>query len=552
MYGRTIWVLTRLASYQLLDLYVGIIFVIFFNSDSMQAELLEGFYWFAGYCIISLVCSELLAGAFPKVALGPGEGCDVYDPELVEPTDDLHLLCGATTPTRASDLPGFTQIGMPKKSRGRSTVVSQPDTEAMTVCFFSAATIALTVCAAMGQSLLEVRVLWSGIVVDHSAHSIVDIVLNCFSAFLLREVSIIIVLMNLVIPAIYMLVLLIPFIVPGIVEPPVGEGSVARVCNSIAEYLRPWATTDVFILASLIFLLTMQDRHTVTLPPEGSYAFYVLLGAGLSFFFLRWFSGGPTARSKLAPLIAVWGMLCLLILRGVPGAHPQLSFPTLSSICSQTLPVVDTAVRHSVPAAFGDCFHPTAPQPCSGEGFLMNTTTDDGFVQAIWMSGLDTIKLDGCRLWRENMNSTMGEATPMHLAIEGTFKHLNLFLHLKQCGPFGCTNMNSADHCCGDDIRFRLTFGMHCRPGRKVLRDVGIESCAIDPMLIRKQLAEHSWYNVAVDTVDISPQVEHVVRDMIRNFMSATQIFWAGRRMHLTDWLNLIVAYNSPSTSGQC
>merc|ERR1740121_3425079 len=93
--------------------------------------------------------------------------------------------------------------------------------------------------------------------------------------FLLREVSIIIVLMNLVIPAIYMLVLLIPFIVPGIVEPPVGEGSVARVCNSIAEYLRPWATTDVFILASLIFLLTMQDRHTVTLPPEGSYAFYV-------------------------------------------------------------------------------------------------------------------------------------------------------------------------------------------------------------------------------------------------------------------------------------
>jgi len=565
-HGRIIWTLTRLSSYQLIDLYVGVLFVIFFNTDSIEASLLEGFYWFFGYCMVSLVCSEVVAGAFAQVE-GSASWAAPREAQL-EPIDDMSLFCGSCpTPNRASLLPGSspkaapggTSVRQPKQHRVPAAPCPRVEVlEAKSILFFSAAVASLLgACICSGEDILEVRSLWSGVIVDHSAHTLPDILFNRMTSVLRPEVSVALVVLNLIVPGLYLMVLLVAVIASRGFDIP-GDGIIMKSCRLLADLLRPWATLDVFVLASLIFLFTMQDQHTLTIPPEGSVTFYLFLGAGLSFFFLRWFAASPIARSKFTLLLVTWGVLCCLILKGVPGSHPNLTFPTLDSICTQTLPIVDRAVRHGVPATLGDCNNVNAkpPQPCKGDKLLLNTTTDDGFVQAIWMGGLDTMALDGCKLWQESGTNgpSLHVNKAFHLTIEGIFKHLSLFLHLKQCGPFGCTTMNSADHCCGDDIRFRLTFGMHCRSGSpaEALRDISIESAEIDPMLIRKRLLDKSWYNVAVDAVDISPQVEKVVQDMISKFIPAAKIFWAGRQMHLTEWLNLMLSYNSPNMAGSC
>merc|ERR1719416_324089 len=136
-----IWTLTRLASYQLIDLYVGVLFATFFNTDSIEANLLEGFYWFFGYCMVSLLCSEVVAGAFAHV-----EGCDAWAvPKEAQPEpadDDMSLLCGSwwMPSGRASLLPGYSSPKAAtcgsgsrplKQSRGLPAAAPRPPSEVL-------------------------------------------------------------------------------------------------------------------------------------------------------------------------------------------------------------------------------------------------------------------------------------------------------------------------------------------------------------------------------------------------------------------------------------
>eukprot|EP00929_Paragymnodinium_shiwhaense_P013965 TRINITY_DN12181_c0_g1_i1.p1 TRINITY_DN12181_c0_g1~~TRINITY_DN12181_c0_g1_i1.p1 ORF type:complete len:245 (+),score=39.59 TRINITY_DN12181_c0_g1_i1:109-843(+) len=61
---RIIHWLSYIASYQCLDMYVGVLFVVHFNSDSSISEFESGFYWFFTYCMVSMFMSSTLDGAF--------------------------------------------------------------------------------------------------------------------------------------------------------------------------------------------------------------------------------------------------------------------------------------------------------------------------------------------------------------------------------------------------------------------------------------------------------------------------------------------------------
>jgi len=414
----------------------------------------------------------------------------------------------------------------------------------------------------------------SGVTVDRSAHSTADLFYRVLPRRAELHVLSAVWLMNVVLPLLYVFLLLLASTFAALSgqhhehpserrasTPPSLDAQGVLACG--AELLQPWATPDVFALAALLFLFTVQDHHTLTMIPEGSYTFYAFLGAGLSFFFLRWFvwhrdERGQVGRFRFVALIGVWILICALILRGVPGSSPHFDFPTLDSVCSQAMPLVDSTVRHQAPAAFGDCDNTASspPQPCKGSGLLVNTTNENGFVQALWVGGVDTIHLDGCHLWRDPPVSHRDgrPTTEYHLTIGGVFKHLSLFLNLKQCGPFGCTRMNSADNCCGDDIRFRLAFSMQCTRDaeQSAFRSVALETCDIDPLFIEKKLVKQSWVHLAVDAVDISPQVEAMVKKQLSEFISEARIFWAGRNMPIHELLNQLIAYNSPDHAGSC
>jgi hypothetical protein len=64
-----IWTLSYLASYQFVDLYAGIIFAAFFDSDSSNSRFCRGFYYFSVYCLASCSLSSFLENTFsPTIA----------------------------------------------------------------------------------------------------------------------------------------------------------------------------------------------------------------------------------------------------------------------------------------------------------------------------------------------------------------------------------------------------------------------------------------------------------------------------------------------------
>merc|ERR1719207_377015 len=83
-------------------------------------------------------------------------------------------------------------------------------------------------------------------------------------------------------PVLYTFLALAPYLGPRL--------NSDHLALQIARKLQPWVMTDVLCLASYVFLFVMQGEETATRPPSGSWMYYVFLGSGFSFFFLRWFA----------------------------------------------------------------------------------------------------------------------------------------------------------------------------------------------------------------------------------------------------------------------
>merc|ERR1711957_676167 len=332
----------------------------------------------------------------------------------------------------------------------------------------------------------------------------------------------------------------------------------------VADLLRPWVTIDVFCLASLIFLFTVQDIHTLTTPTDG-WAFYLFLGAGFSFFFLRWFPEGTEEEvrrlgelpsNKFWILIGSYLLLCLFILCGVPGSTPVFDFPTLDSVCLNMMPLMNKTVRAKLPATYGDCTnHPelmSSPCKSNGGGPLYTTNDSNGFITASWISGINTMMLDSCHLWSGPVKDDTGDGAPFkryHLTVGGEFSKMKVYLKMKQCNLLTCERMDSADHCCGDDVRFQATFGLDCTPGLglNAFKKLALEDFQIQKLQVQASMfdgfVEVSGFDIAAI---ISPMIEKAVQGQVADFLSTAHLEWAHKDLNVPQLLNRLVYYNSP------
>jgi len=220
-YRGLIWVLTYMASYQLTDLYVGVLFVSYFNSDSADARFLVGFYWFFRYCIVSMAMSVVLDGTFEHASkdhgnkaadfngaapnsgskrgahgggqLGmavadcssnevpgdPGDGFrnqesfvgqrrggPPHKKDQFELCHDIHKLTDSCTVDEARS---FTPHNSPNEW---NVCLSSPKLHDTKVALFFSACFALLLTVSFFEPMLEVRTLWSGVAVDRSAHAL--------------------------------------------------------------------------------------------------------------------------------------------------------------------------------------------------------------------------------------------------------------------------------------------------------------------------------------------------------------------------------------------
>merc|ERR1711957_1019148 len=113
-------------------------------------------------------------------------------------------------------------------------------------------------------------------------------------------------------------------------------------------------------------------------------------------------------------------------------------------------PLLNTTLRHAVPMSFGSCDdgENPPPKPCEGTATLYEKRTGtDNFIEARWLSGINTVSLNVCKLWKDPPVMTPGfnqTRTQYHLTLSGQFDYLKLMLHVNQCPNvplLGCTTM---------------------------------------------------------------------------------------------------------------
>jgi len=298
----------------------------------------------------------------------------------------------------------------------------------------------------------------------------------------------------------------------------------------------------------------------LTMTPDGSVAFYLFLAASFSFFFLRWFAERSVdeqhawaPRVRTGALIGSFVGLTMLLWGGVPGAAPHFQYRSLDSVCEHARPLFDK-VSNLLPAAYGNCddLKSDPPQPCIGSSNLQTSGNDQEYMNAIWMGGLKTMQINSCSLSKVSPEDSHPGTSSYRFHIGGNFDHISMFLRVKQCMPMGgCVKMNSAKHCCGDDISFNFTFGVDCResPGSSnAIRSLRLIGADLGQMLVNQDMLDGA---LKIQAMDISGEVESAVKSHVETALD-TKIKWGERELDMGDMLNRIVQYNAPADAGQC
>jgi hypothetical protein len=300
----------------------------------------------------------------------------------------------------------------------------------------------------------------------------------------------------------------------------------------------------------------IQDQFTLTMIPDGSIAFYMFLAASFSFLFLRWFAEFEmdqqhtwVPRVRFGALVSVFAVLIVVLWGGVPGAAPHFQYRSLDHVCDHMKPFLHGAARE-LPATFGNCndeaSHP--PQPCVGHENLQTDGDSKEYMNAIWMGGLRSMRINSCKL-SKTVGGIPGDSL-YRFNIAGKFDELTMFLRVRKCMPVGgCVHMNSADHCCGSDIRFNFTFGLDCHEGSmNAIRSLKLIDAKLGQMIVEQDFASGM---VNIQAMDISGEVEHSVVSHIHQVMQA-KVKWGAQKIGMADLINKIVQYNAPGDVGHC
>lgn len=293
------------SSYQMVDLFCAILFVCFFTTEGSTTVLLGGFYWFSTYCVLSICLLQLMENLEEKEE-------DTQEEEVVPSVTGFNIR------RRYSDwfpsLPGIKII---------------KSVDSVQVTFFALLYFTLLYLS-LHEPLLDVRTMVHGIVFERrvlSLRELVNVVSGSTSVITVMGF----VLLVWIIPMSYGVIMLLLGLVDAMHR--CGGGELPDWYDQlrwVADLLRPWSMTDVFAVALLVFLFSVQSSTVVARIPDGLVhidpdslfpphvvfgaasddessgytriwtqffsGIYLASGAGMATFFLRWFwsskSGG--------------------------------------------------------------------------------------------------------------------------------------------------------------------------------------------------------------------------------------------------------------------
>lgn len=341
---RVVWLhkvlaaLTSIGSYQLVDLFMGFLFVAFLNSACVGAHLRAGFTIFGVYCILSQALLLTLEGAAARPAAAEASVASV-------PPSDPLLGRGAGG---GDSERGF--VGANAAAPLAVEVVHLDKKQA----WMNGTALVFLILAGFQEPMLDSAVTLHGIALCRSTLRLDEIATKA------AETS------GFAGPCLMVLVFVSVVVVPLVVSVCAYLGH-ARLVSLMA----PWVMTDVFSLSLITFLFTVQSSNLQTFVPNGTLfgiesewfsGFYVGLGLGAAGFSLKWnlirveyhtaVDHHYVAESENIGNVMNESSCCLEIGAVAPNGGEEVSYARVAT-CEEEMGGVPQPAQHPVHGATG-------------------------------------------------------------------------------------------------------------------------------------------------------------------------------------------------------
>lgn len=429
------------------------------------------------------------------------------------------------------------------------------------------------------EPLLEFRMVYDGLTIDRTVDSVLGFLLLRSPAYLPFLVSWLIATMVFAVPVLYLCLATL------LLTEQAGRGP---DIVWFAQLLPLWSMPDVLALAAVLCLLIVQDAQTVTMVPWRLCApsppgIFWLVASGSIFVVVRTISlpgsGRDTSGTRAEDDHFQWTLpadvfhnsiltrgvlaltltvVCSFLICGVSLTTPWLDDfgQGMEAVCKRTMPLLERAISH-LPDSLGACdggqTHLPAPGTCADLGVPLFEDHSLGLhVEAPWMTGLSSLRLDSCTLVDPSVDDTSGHR-PYSLELRGSLGHVDLLLDVRQCFDFvgECVPLlSSSDSCCGNDIDFVLDFEILCANG--LAPNVRLTHFEILDSVRIKDRLKLGFFDESVQTPDMAPQISRALEHRLSDFLEGHQISWGGRPVSLLGILSGLVEYNSPGGYLQC
>jgi hypothetical protein len=232
--------------------------------------------------------------------------------------------------------------------------------------------------------------------------------------------------------------------------------------------LRPWVFTDVYAISISLFLWSCQADFMATTIPSGYIFFpsdsggkqvnismlggmYMVIGAGVSIFFLRWFwekqweesdadgfdddAGNPgldygpavtkfdhmhserqkqkktkfVYPKKMSCAIIWWVVFCIAV-NNMPMTIKRFELKNTNKVLGNVTKMMHKYIHKKVPNSYGHCI-PGAPEPCTEGGVLYHAQLDTKRISVLYVAGLNTLNVSTIEVNRVASTPDLAMAT---------------------------------------------------------------------------------------------------------------------------------------------
>lgn len=552
--------LTRLiatfSAYQFVDIFMGLLFVAFCNTPEVHSTLLMGYYFFLAYCIISYLLVFVLL-------------------------EEDNLLTA--------------KMWKVEKWTVQTNLV----------------VLLFLFCLGFGEPMLDVSYPFHGITFARSRMGLLGMMYQ-LSSYVHITLGVIFIFVIVISPLILGILYLMIHDYLNVMQ--------QRQAMTLAMWFNRFALTDVFCLALITFLFSVQGLHVRSSVPNGTFfglfytewlsGFYVALGYGAAVFTLKWralseqtdqktveqyyglssfgtedacyereatapdlraygdgplieksngFDGkikyanretgivedsssdpdnpkledpagapdgpGETSNSDISKLMKspvfhikitswiIWA-ICYFGIR----SPPTLTFLSVNTAVGHMLPLVNEAIRDTLPPSFGNCSDVAVPKPCVGEEPLYESEGSTR-VTVRWATGLNTIFLDDM-----NVSIIPDSAHPIQMTIQGKLEDMQASILIENC-LIGChTIWDNAHGCCRKHRKFNLVVASNCIDQESNFSGASLGNFTVEWLSVESLMLEESFLGVSLSITDVTPSVEAAIREFLSDYLEGNKV----------------------------